>query len=96
MNMSNTYNTAIINKFNDDGKEIRYTCDNEEELIKHFNSTDTRITEIINEEGQQIKPVFKVEFRKNYNPETSTKRIIKEINKLFKNKKAIYFKIHKL
>ena len=52
MNMSNTYNTAIINKFNDDGKEIRYTCDNEEELIKHFNSTDTRITEIINEEGQ--------------------------------------------
>ena len=33
MNMSNTYNTVIINKFNDKGNEIRYTCDNEQELI---------------------------------------------------------------
>ena len=45
MNMSNTYSTVIVTKFNGKGKEIRYSCDNEEELIKHFESVNTPITE---------------------------------------------------
>ena len=54
MNVSNIYNSVITTK-NTDKNQTQMIFDNEEQLVKDF---DENLIELINIDGQQIKPIF--------------------------------------
>lgn len=79
-NMSNTYNSVIITKYND--RKTRYTCEDVNGYLSYIKCHPDMV-EVIGEYGQQIKPIFDIDA---YDNDINIGDVRNKINTIFPNK----------